>query len=100
MITGLLPCPTVLAPVMLSATSRFDSALLILFTYVLGMILVMGSLVVALFVARQTFSKQVDSLSQKVNLHTLSAVLIICVGAVYFGLHVLEHSGHSHGIIH
>jgi len=99
-ITGLLPCPTVLAPVMLSATAAFDSALMILFTYVLGMILVMGALVLALYMARQTFSKQVESFGKRVNLHVLSAVLIICVGVVYFSLHVLEHSEHSHGLIH
>lgn len=94
MLTGFIPCPTAIVPVMLSgATSNFSQALFYLFVYVLGMSLVLMSLVISFYFAKDFLSSRFDNWSKKINPQLISAVLVLTVGVVYLAYQII---GHSH----
>ena len=104
-ITGLIPCPSALAPVLLSATASFSNVLWLIGVYVIGMIVVLTAFVAAFFIGRNVFGGWLENIGQRVNLNLLSAVLIMIVGVAYFtyGMyvhmdpeHVHMHAGHVH----
>ena len=96
LITGLIPCPSALAPVFLSATASFDNVLSLIGIYVIGMILVLAAFVGAFFVGRNLMGAQLERVGQKVNLHLLSAVLVMVVGVVYFAINMTVHMDPAH----
>lgn len=96
LITGLIPCPSALAPVFLSATASFDNVLSLIGVYVIGMILVLAGIVGAFFVGRNLLASQLERVGQRVNLHLVSALLIMAVGVVYFAINLTLHMDPAH----
>ena len=96
LITGLVPCPSVFAPVILASTAGFSNILVTIGIYVIGMIITLSAIVGVFFVARNKMEDQLVRISQRINLHTLSAILIMVVGLVYFGMNFIGEPGHHH----
>jgi len=92
-IGGLLPCPTVIAPVLMSgAVNNFHNALFYIGIYVLGMGVVMTCMLFLFLALKETVVKKFERLSLKLNPHLLSALLIILVGLLYLGLRIFAHA--------
>jgi len=95
-ISGLLPCPTVIAPILMSgAVNNFHNAIFYILLYVLGMGVVMVSVMLLFFLLKETLIKRLDFFSAKINPHLVSAVLIIIVGAVYLAIRIFSHENHG-----
>jgi ABC-type nickel/cobalt efflux system permease component RcnA len=95
-ISGLIPCPTVVAPVLMSgAVNNFHNAIFYIMTYVLGMGLVMTVVMLLFFFLRETLLKKLDAFASRIHPHLFSAVLIITVGIVYLLLRIFAHSHHA-----
>ncbi len=100
LITGLIPCPSALAPVFLSATASFDNVLYLIGVYVIGMILVLAAFVAAFAIGRNLAGAWLEQVGQRVNLNLLSAVLIMVVGVAYFAFNLSVHMDPSHIHMH
>ena len=95
-ISGLIPCPTVIAPVLMSgAMNNFHNAIFYILTYVLGMSIVMTLVMVLFFFLKESLMKRLDQFAGKVNPHFASAILIIIVGLVYLAMRVFAHEPHA-----
>ena len=95
-ISGLLPCPTVIAPIMLSgAVNNFHNAIFYILVYVLGMGAVMFVMMSLFFLLREALLKRMDLVASKINPHLVSAVLIIIVGLVYLLMRIFAHDAHG-----
>lgn len=99
-ITGLIPCPSALAPVLLSATASFANVLWFIGIYVVGMILVLGAFVAAFYAGRSVAGDALERVGKRVNLNLVSAVLIMAVGVTYFVLNLSAHMSPDHVHLH
>ena len=96
-ISGILPCPTVVAPLMLAGVSgSFGNMLLYLLIYVVGMGLVLTSLVAGIYFTKDFIVKQLGAVSKKFDTRWVAAALVILVGVVYLGFNMVGHAGHVH----
>lgn len=95
-ISGLLPCPTAIAPIVLSgASGEFGNILLYILIYVLGMSMVLMAFVSVCFFARDIVLRWMNSFNSRINTYLLSALLIISVGVFYLGLNLVSHLQHG-----
>lgn len=91
-LTGLIPCPTALTPILLASTAGFSQTIELLLLYVAGMTVVLTAFVALLVVAKDFMARQLEKVERSVDIRLLSAGLIILVGFVYLGMSLLEHS--------
>ncbi len=95
-IGGLLPCPSVIAPLLLSgAANTFHDAIFYILIYVAGMGAVLVSMVILFYLLKETLVRRLDSISSKINPHFISALLIITVGFVYLFIRIYAHEPHG-----
>ena len=86
-ISGFLPCPTAIAPLMLSGIeNNFSNALFYILIYVVGMSLVILAFTGIFYYAKDSVVKRIDAISGKLHPHVVGALLIIIVGVVYLFL--------------
>lgn len=94
LLTGMLPCASSLAVVMMTGMNiSFISILNFIFIYVLGIAFVLFSIVVTFNYTKNIFTQRFGNFSKRLNPELLSGSLIIFVGLFY-----LSHNwfGHSH----
>lgn len=90
LMAGLMPCPTAIAPLVISGVhDGFNTTLIHILIYVTGMTLALFSFTAILLVARSFFQKQLKTIESKVNLSVLSAVVMIGIGVVYLSINIL-----------
>lgn len=95
-ISGLLPCPTVIAPIMLSgAMNNFENAIFYILIYVLGMGVMMTIVMFLFFFLKEAVVKRLEKFSAGINPHLASAILIIMVGLIYLLLRIFAHEAHA-----
>lgn len=95
-IGGLLPCPTVIAPILLSgAVNNFHNAIFYIAVYILGMGIALSIMLTLFYVLKETLVKKVENFSLKVHPHLASAVLVIITGAIYLLLRIFAHEAHG-----
>lgn len=97
-IAGLMPCPTAIAPLILSGMEHgFSSALLHILIYVIGMTIALLSFTGALVLLKSVFQQKMKRLEHKLNFNLLSSLIMIVVGLVYLVTNIMSsHSGHTH----
>ncbi len=94
-IGGLLPCPTVIAPILLSgAVNNFHNAIFYIAVYILGMGIALSIMLTLFYVLKETLVKKVESFSLKIHPHLASAVLVIITGVIYLLLRIFAHEAH------
>lgn len=94
-IGGLLPCPTVIAPILLSgAVNNFHNAIFYIVVYILGMGIALSIMLTLFYVLKETLVKKVESFSLKIHPHLASAVLVIITGVIYLLLRIFAHEAH------
>ena len=87
MISGLLPCPTAIAPLMLSGIeNNFSNALIYILIYVVGMSLVMVTLIGIFYFMKNTLMDKLDLMNNKFHPQLAGASLVLLVGVVYLFL--------------
>jgi cytochrome c biogenesis protein CcdA len=92
----LLPCPTVIAPIMLSgAMNNFENAIFYILIYVLGMALTMIVVMFLFFFLKEAVVKRFEKFSARINPHLVSAILILTVGVIYLLMRIFAHESHS-----
>lgn len=91
LLIGFLPCPSVLAPVMLGIEKSFTELVFFILIYVLGMGLVLGCFIIALNYYSDDFNKFLSKISGKFKPEIISAILIISIGFVYLAFNLLGH---------
>lgn len=96
-LTGLIPCPTALTPILLASTAGFSQTVELLLLYVAGMSVVLTSFIALMIIAKDFMARQLEKVERKVDIRILSAVLIILVGVVYLAMTFMDH---SHGHVH
>ena len=95
-IGGLLPCPTVLAPVFLSgAVNNFENAIFYILTFILGMGVALFVMITLFYVLKESLVKRIESVASKIHPHLASAVLITITGVVYLLLRIFAHDAHA-----
>ncbi|HXH19475.1 MAG TPA: sulfite exporter TauE/SafE family protein [Chitinophagales bacterium] len=95
-ISGLLPCPTVVAPILMSgAVNNFHNAIFYILTYVLGMGVVMIGVLILFVMLKEAVVKKFELISAKANPHLVSAVLVIIVGLAYLAVRIISPEVHS-----
>jgi len=80
---GIIPCPSVLAPIMLSINYGFSEKFVFILVYVLGMGIVLSAFIVALSFFSKDLGQFLNKVSGKFKPELLSALLIIIIGIVY-----------------
>ena len=94
-IGGLLPCPTVIAPILLSgAVNNFHNAIFYIAVYILGMGFALSIMLTLFYVLKEALVKKVESFSLKIHPHLASAVLVIITGVIYLLLRIFAHEAH------
>ncbi len=92
LLTGLIPCPTVLSPIFLAFQSgQFEHIFSYLFMYVVGMTLTMTLILLFVMKTKKFAEKKLAIIQSHINIHVLSAVIIIAVGLIYTVLNLLHH---------
>ena len=95
-IGGLLPCPTLIAPLLLSgATNNFHNAVFYILIYIAGMGVVMLTMIVLFYLLKEAVMRRLGSATSKINPHLVSALLIIAVGLVYLFIRIFGHEAHT-----
>ena len=92
-LTGLMPCASSLAVVVLTGTNpNILSILYFMGVYVLGIAIILFLMVTAFSFAKNLFLARIQSIETKINLDLVSGCLILLVGLVYlsynWGSHV------------
>ena len=96
-LAGLLPCPTAIAPLLISGMDgEFSTALWHILVYVIGMTVALVAFVLLVLILKEVFQKQLESFTGKVNVNILSAILIICIGFFYLYQALTEGGIHHH----
>ena len=98
-LTGLIPCPTALTPILLASTSGFSQTIELLLLYVGGMSVVLTSFIAVMIIAKDFMARQLEKVEQKVDIRLLSAGLIILVGVIYLAMIFMD-QGHGHSHVH
>ena len=92
-LTGLMPCASSLAVVVMTGTNPdISSILYFVGIYVLGIALVLFLIVTTFSFTKNLFITKIKSIDKKINLDIISGCLIVSVGIVYlsynWGIHV------------
>ena len=96
-IAGLMPCPTAIAPLILSGVHEgFNYTLMHILVYVTGMTLALFIFTGILLAMKSFFQKKLKIVEGKVNLNYLSALVMIVIGVVYFALNIQAFGSHNH----
>lgn len=96
-VAGLMPCPTAIAPLIISGVhDGFSSTLLHIFIYVLGMTLALFAFTGILLLMKSFFERQIKLIESKINFNFLSAVIMIGIGTVYLIINILSFDTHHH----
>ena len=96
-ISGILPCPAVVAPIMLAGVSgSFGNMLLYSLIYVVGMGLVLTSLVAGLYFTKDFIVKRMGEVTRKFDTRWVAAALVMLVGVIYLGVNLMGHGAHVH----
>ena len=94
---GLMPCPTAIAPLIISGIhEEFSFTLVHIFVYVSGMSLALFLFTGVLLLMKSFFQKRIKHIESKVNLNFLSALIMIAIGLVYFIVNVISPETHTH----
>ena len=94
LLTGMLPCASSLAVVMMTGVNiSFISVLNFILIYVLGIASILFSIVLTFNFTKNIFIERFGGFSKRLNPELLSGSLIIFVGLFYLGYNFL---GHSH----
>lgn len=92
-IGGLLPCPTVVAPILLSgAVNNFQNAIFYILIYILGMGVALFIMIALFFMLKEAMLKRVERVALKAHPHLASAVLVIATGVIYLLLRIFSHT--------
>jgi len=96
-IAGLMPCPTAIAPLILSGLhDGFSYTLVHIFVYVTGMALALFVFTGLLLIMKSFFEKKIKSIETKINLNYLSAIIMMGIGIAYFIFNVVAPDTHLH----
>ncbi len=96
-IAGLMPCPTAIAPLIISGVNEeFSFTLIHILVYVLGMTLALFAFTGILLIAKSFFQNKIKQFENKVNLNFLSAIIMIVIGVTYLVNNVLATETHTH----
>lgn len=96
-IAGLMPCPTAIAPLIISGMHNgFSSSLLHILIYVVGMTLALLIFTGLLSAIKILFHKTIEQLESRINLNALSALVMIAVGVVYLAINISTPDAHHH----
>lgn len=96
-IAGLIPCPTAIAPLILSGMHEgFSYTLIHIFVYILGMILALFSFTGILLLLRAYFHERFQKMEIKINFNYLSAMMMIGIGIFYLAMNLLSPDAHQH----
>lgn len=88
LVTGLVPCPTVFAPILLSsAEGDFSQIFLYIFLYIIGMVGTLFLILTSVVFFSSKFEKHLNNATQKIDAHLLSGTILIVLGTAYFFLH-------------
>ena len=94
LLTGMLPCASSLAVVMMTGMNvSYMSIISFIFIYVLGIALVLFIVVITFNFTKNIFAQKLGYYSQRFNPEIVSGILIILVGLVYLSYNWF---GHSH----
>jgi len=94
-IGGLLPCPTVIAPILLSgAVNNFHNAIFYILIYIVGMGIALSIMITLFYVLKEAVVKRVESLALKIHPHLASAVLVLITGVIYLLLRIFARDAH------
>lgn len=80
---GIIPCPSVLAPIMLSINYGISEKFIFILVYVLGMGIVLSTFIIALSFFSKDLGQFLNKVSGKFRPELVSALLIILIGVVY-----------------
>ncbi len=96
-IAGLMPCPTAIAPLIISGIHEgFSFTLMHIFVYVTGMSVALFIFTGVLLLMKSFFQKRIKHIESKINLNFLSALIMITIGLVYFFFNVISPETHTH----
>lgn len=95
LITGLMPCPTAIAPLVISGVhDGFNTTLVHILVYVIGMTLALFGFTAILLIAKSLFHKQFSLSKGKLDFNTISASIILVVGVIYLITNIVLHDTH------
>ncbi len=84
-ITGLLPCASSLAVVMVAGeTPTIISIVRFISIYVIGIALILFSIILLFNYTKSMFKSRFENITRKLNMDIFSGILIIIVGFIYF----------------
>lgn len=96
-IAGLMPCPTAIAPLIISGVhDGFSYSLIHIFVYVTGMTLALFTFTGILLLMKVFFQKQIKLIENKINFNFLSALIMIGIGIIYLAMNMLTLDTHQH----
>ena len=96
-IAGLMPCPTAIAPLIISGIHEgFSFTLVHIFIYVTGMTVALFVFTGFLLIMKSFFQNKINQVGGKINLNFLSALIMITIGLVYLIVNVLSPESHIH----
>jgi ABC-type nickel/cobalt efflux system permease component RcnA len=96
-VTGLMPCPTAIAPILLAGVNdNFSSSFTHVLVYAIGLVCMLFLFLGLLMVLKSFFKKQFDQLGGKFNIQKISSILFIVIGIFYLISSLAEHQGHAH----
>ncbi len=88
-ITGLLPCASSLAVVMMTGgTSTIASIIRFISIYVIGVALVLFLIIMIFNYTKSIFKSRFQDITKKFNTELLSGIMIITVGIIYFSYNI------------
>ena len=91
-LTGLMPCASSLAVVMISGINEnILSMLYFICIYVLGIALVLFFIVSLFSFTKKLFLSKIESVEKKINLDLVSGYLIVLVGIIYLSYNLGSH---------
>lgn len=96
-IAGLMPCPTAIAPLILSGMhDGFNSTLVFILIYVIGMTLALFIFTGLLLLIKSFVQKRIFEFENKFDINLISSLIMIVVGTVYLVYNVMNAEGHHH----
>ncbi len=86
-ISGFMPCPTVLSPIMLLAVgSNFTHVIFYVSAFVIGMSISITGVLLLFIISKDRARSFFERINTLVHPYNLTAIIIICISLVYIGL--------------
>lgn len=96
-IAGLMPCPTAIAPLIISGVhDGFNYTLVYILIYVTGMTLALFIFTGLLLLMKSFFQGRIKLIEGRVNFNFLSALVMIGIGLAYLVINILSPDTHHH----